>query len=522
MSVSERAGYERTLPRFAARLPILLVYAAALIPLIVFLVNPFGLLVGHHAFRQTQTALTSYWLQHGGGLLSYVTPVLGYPWSVPLEFPLFQGLVAAVSSLCGLPLDFTGRLVSLTFFYATCIPIIMMLRRYGTTAVAVAVTLFLTSPILLFFCRTFLIETLATFLAVLALWAYISYLRHGRPLFLVAFAVAGSLAGLQKITTFAPVFVVCGLDFVVHRFTSLTRGPERLRAWGALAALASAAIIPAVWIAYTDHIKETGLISSFMTSEAQRAWNFGSLSLRLTGEYWIKVFGLRILGLGGFSIVALLVLMAALKRRVSLNREAWLFLGSGLAGPLIFANLHFLHDYYQVASLVFFACAIGVAIAPYTESTVARSSARFAAVISVLVAANLVVFGFRFWFPLMEPYAADATAYRIASYLRNNQAPQDVTLIVGMDYESTLPYYSERYALMIPSSFLSPEWPRARDEVLKNPEAYTGGRKIGPVVYCEVQGVDNGVTREQASRLLSAINGRVERIDACVVKVRSG
>src|SRR5947199_7995289 len=32
-----------------------------------------------HQFRQTQTAITAYWLANGGPWLAYETPVLGYP-----------------------------------------------------------------------------------------------------------------------------------------------------------------------------------------------------------------------------------------------------------------------------------------------------------------------------------------------------------------------------------------------------------------------------------------------------------
>ena len=49
-----------------------------------------------HQFRQTQTAITAYWIWRGGPWLAYETPVLGYPWSIPYEFPIFQYLLAAL------------------------------------------------------------------------------------------------------------------------------------------------------------------------------------------------------------------------------------------------------------------------------------------------------------------------------------------------------------------------------------------------------------------------------------------
>ena len=61
-------------------------------------------LLDWHYFRQTQTALTAYWLLKGGPWFAYLTPVLGAPWSVPFEFPVYQLITAAVAAM-GVPLD---------------------------------------------------------------------------------------------------------------------------------------------------------------------------------------------------------------------------------------------------------------------------------------------------------------------------------------------------------------------------------------------------------------------------------
>src|ERR1700722_9222047 len=53
-------------------------------------------LLGMHSFRQTQTAITSYWILRGSPWLAYHTPVFGAPWSIPFEFPMYQLLVALI------------------------------------------------------------------------------------------------------------------------------------------------------------------------------------------------------------------------------------------------------------------------------------------------------------------------------------------------------------------------------------------------------------------------------------------
>src|SRR5258708_3048765 len=56
-----------------------------------------------HGFRQSQTAVTINALANGSPFLRYETPVLGYPWSIPFEFPLYQWLTACLMRLFHTP-----------------------------------------------------------------------------------------------------------------------------------------------------------------------------------------------------------------------------------------------------------------------------------------------------------------------------------------------------------------------------------------------------------------------------------
>ena len=69
-------------------------------------------ILDRYEFRQLQTALSIFWMQREGFHVDYLTPLFGPPWSIPLEFPTYQACVAGLSSLTGLPLEQTGRLVS--------------------------------------------------------------------------------------------------------------------------------------------------------------------------------------------------------------------------------------------------------------------------------------------------------------------------------------------------------------------------------------------------------------------------
>src|ERR1039458_146889 len=70
-------------------------------------------------FRQTQTAISVYWMLHEHALIRYLTPVLGSPWSLPFEVPVYQLIVAALRAVMSLDLDACGRIVSVGFFFGS-------------------------------------------------------------------------------------------------------------------------------------------------------------------------------------------------------------------------------------------------------------------------------------------------------------------------------------------------------------------------------------------------------------------
>ncbi|MEO6993192.1 MAG: hypothetical protein ABI273_06165, partial [Lacunisphaera sp.] len=185
-----------------------------------------------HEFRQYQTALTAYYFQKDGLRLDYETPVLGPPWSIPFEFPVYQAVVAKLSNLSGLPLEQAGRLTSILFFYAT-LPALWLLLRHRLTDPSerlLALTPVLLCPVLLFYSRTFMIESTALCLTV---WfavffeLIVSRVRAGN---LLAVWLFGTLAALTKITTFAAFWIFLAV-LVVERILARRRtGLSWLRA----------------------------------------------------------------------------------------------------------------------------------------------------------------------------------------------------------------------------------------------------------------------------------------------------
>jgi hypothetical protein len=125
-----------------------------------------------HEFRQTQTALTIQTMQVDGFRLDYATPILGKPWSIPMESPLYQFLVVKWIDFTGQDIAQGARTVSLLCFLVGLVACYRLLRmaRFSMGGSCLALVLVVFSPVYLFFSRTVMIESLAWASSAWFLW----------------------------------------------------------------------------------------------------------------------------------------------------------------------------------------------------------------------------------------------------------------------------------------------------------------------------------------------------------------
>ena len=216
-------------------------------------------LLDQHAFRQTQTALSALWLQRGGPFFAYETPVVGSPWSIPFEMPIFQLLVAGVANL-GIPLDSAGRLVSFAFLLAAAWPLRMLWRDLELPSVGfpIALALILASPQYVFWSRTFLVESCAWFMALMWLSLFVRFLRNEHIAHAIAAVSVGLLAVWAKATTF-PAFALVGGLLVLPRFWRWLRADRDLRGLASLVGITAVLALPfaggVAWVHFSDSVK---------------------------------------------------------------------------------------------------------------------------------------------------------------------------------------------------------------------------------------------------------------------------
>ncbi len=417
-------------------------------------INIDGPITDRYGFRQTQTAISTYFLIQDGLTVNYPTPVLGKPWSIPMEFPLYQWLTALAVKFTHIPLDTAGRLVSLFFFYIGLIAVWYLFAMLGIPAALrlLPISLMLICPLFLFWSRTFMIESTALAFGMAHLAALAAYRKQRRRLFLLPAALFGVVSSLVKITTYF-VFAVCVFlnlcrESAVHlkRYRGkggalLLKDLQLLVPYGAVLAVSGAAGI--LWAKYADRVKtQNPLADDFLTSNALSTWNFGTLGQRFSSEFqsrgmdWIAGF------ITGSRWVFLILLIAPFVNRKYLPYML-ITLAAFLSGPLVFSNLYYHHEYYYYAVGAFLLFAFSFACYGFIQVERTRNAALFFLI--PLLAYNLF-HGYRnYYLPIQH---ADHTIHKESLLAGEFTKPNDVLLIYDQDWDSTTPYYARRRSIM--------------------------------------------------------------------------
>jgi 4-amino-4-deoxy-L-arabinose transferase-like glycosyltransferase len=425
---------------------------------------------------------------HGGPVLAYETPVLGYPWSIPFEFPLFQMLAAAVAKLTSLPLDSAGRLVSFLFYLATAWTLFELRRQLELPAgyALTAATLYLFSPLYRFWGRSFMIESCALFLAAAFLVLILAGSRatdlRKALLTLAVAALIGTLAALVKVTTFA-VFLLAAVALVVSaRRGILFRKPRQVATrpsglpwyvW--LVALLVPVAAVAAWTGFADSQKALNPIGQRFVSSNQHGWLFGWLAQRFDPSLWVQVIITRSVSeaIGSWSAV-ILAGVAAVWLRGPARALVLCLLTLFISAFLVFTNLHVVHNYYQYANSIFLIMAAATCL-----WVASRKTPALLVLLLVVLVLQDVEFRKGYARAMFGPLdATSRTTLSVSNVLRSRTKPDDVVLVYGYEWSSEIAYYAQRRTVTVP------DWDSLQVDVLRNVEHYAGSNPLGAIVVC--------------------------------------
>ena len=436
-------------------------------------------------WRQTQTAITAYFMQQGGPWLDYETPILGPPWRMPHEFPLYQALVVTLTAVSGLRLEAAGRTVSLGFFYAALGAGYLLLTELGLSRRRrlLVLAFWLLSPLYLFWSRTFMIESTALCLCLTFLAFSGRFFTRGHPADAVMAVLAGCLGAAVKPPT---VVVFAGLAGVWWLLAQRQRGFHLGAAVPVLGALI--VVLPPgagwAWQLHSDAIKGLNPLAGGISSgELWRDYVIGTLGLRFEPTTWRPLWEGAVPGSVGHPIV---VAAAALGVVIARRRRALftLALGGFLIHFAVFAPLDSAFAYYWYGMGVFLVAAVGFATVALLECGDARR--HLAWLLVVLVTACCVQGYVTRMLPLQrqDVYTKSNWILRMARALNEATRPEDVIVGFGMDWNPEVPYYAKRRALMWPA------WGDARPDSTDVVRALANldGYAVGALFNCPNRG----------------------------------
>ncbi len=402
-------------------------------------------------FRQTQTAVSAFFIQREHNFsLAYPTPVLGKPWSIPMEFPLYQWTVVWVSDGLHVTLTQAGRGVSLACFYLTLPALYWLLARLGLTRSRrlLALGLVVTCPLYIIYSRAFLIETMALMFGSWFMLGYVRTVEKRNGWWLALASAAGAGCGLVKVTTFlfflAPAFL-----WTLWWFREDWRQPVPLRMqalvkrgnWCALT-VAIPFLASVWWVRYSDGIKQLSVAGNFLISERLSGYNFGT-GVRFSPDLWQQHWQVLFHELTSVPVLAGCAVLALV-----FARRWWALIGllvvMFFAVQLVFPILYAWHEYYYVASAFTLMLAFGLTLCGVFESRLPRVAAwALVLVIYGLQAGGFVVH----FYPAQKQISNGGSNLTLA--LRSVMAPDEVMVIVGDDWSSMTPYFAQRRAYMI-------------------------------------------------------------------------
>ena len=438
------------------------------------------------SFRQTQTALTAYWFVKDGFSLAYQTPVAGPPWSIPFEFPIYQYIVALLSKLSGFSLNATGRFVSFIFLALCLIPARAITKslKLSDAVFYIFVALLFSSPLYLYWGRTFMIETTAVFFSVAAIKYFIDIMHFKKSLkHSLLFLIFISLSILQKATTGLPVLALLSLIYIFlntredNSFVSFLFSEKALQ-W--IFYFGIPLIIGITWTLYTDHVKSLNGLGLELTSSALSKWNWGSLSQRLSSVFyedviWKRIFEKNLSGLLGFAILTVCFLSPNKK---SIKLIVIISILMTLIPLFLFTNLHIVHSYYQSGNLIFIIYGLAVSIDSLLQDLYEKIIIVFTLTL-IMVTSNYIIFSHDYLETVKAEYNKENSWEYSVSEVLKREIPQDKYFVAfGNLWSSSLPYLSERKSFTVPLLF------KQYDAISLNPEHFIKDDSLGGVVLC--------------------------------------
>jgi Dolichyl-phosphate-mannose-protein mannosyltransferase len=455
----------------APRVPIqspktLCVLFLLLLSVLVRLINLDSPLFTGNTFRQTLTAITVWtYIKEGISIGAYQTPVFGPPWTMPVEFPIYQLTVALLVKLGVMNIDMAGRIATILYFYLSASFLFLISRRYlGTIASTCVLLFYVWSPFMIVWSRNFMIDYASVAFSLGYFYCFTRWFGDPRKIgyFLLTIAF-GILAFLTKVTTLPTVLIPMG--YLVSRDILFRLRNEKYQFVqyikvdvGFLASVAAVFLVPIVpfllWIHHSDTIKASSEFTAPFTSAGLSEWNFGTWTQRMAIKNWGTIAKRVVSMIVTFPALVFLIFGPWLYFRSSRKEGEFVltFALGAIVTVFTFFNLYWVHDYYLMAispsiSIVVGFCSYLVLTKLFEGNFELK---RWFYVAILLIAIMLYSTGNYVRWPFEVTYDMPLPTLKLAQAIRDNTSEDDYVIVADVfNWDPEYLYYARRKGFML-------------------------------------------------------------------------
>ena len=269
------------------------------------------------------------------------------------DIPIYQYIIAIFSS--GLKVD---PLVVARFFNALIwLSVIhsgykVLERHHSSLAGFIFIFLMTTSTLVLHYFSSPLPDNLSIGLSMLGMFLLTSYNKSNYSLAIVALLL--SIATLIK----SPIpfaFVIFYMSLILCGATALNTKNSKLLQTNINLKLLAILIIISVIAILAELLRGWLLGSTNIGFNQSPSWYFGSLNLRLSKDYWVRIIT-RLDNSGPLHFLPIYISVTLTALAFDKGKKNIIFTAASLAaffsGWLVFANVYFIHDYYQLPIII--------------------------------------------------------------------------------------------------------------------------------------------------------------------------
>jgi 4-amino-4-deoxy-L-arabinose transferase-like glycosyltransferase len=291
-----------------------------------------------------------------------------------------------------------ARLVTVLFFAGSTVYLYLIVRHLMWKRLAfIAASVYLILPLSLFYSRAVHVDFFAVFFAHAMAYHLIRAGQGPSRGHLIAGLAGGCMAFLIK-APYAFYFALPLLALMIRR-----------REFGRIVFLIVGLGVPVfvfiLWRSYAEAVNggapAWGFVPGYFKLVKMENWYYGPLEMRWNLTVWQTLFERFIYevaspaGTGLFFVGASLSFVRLLKGRSEADLFLWTWLLGVLSYVVVFLNLNFIHDYYQIPLLAIVSVFIAIAIELPIRSF-GRPTRRFAWVLSLflygLVGVNSLIY----------------------------------------------------------------------------------------------------------------------------------